>query len=108
MSITNGVEVILRLLGIAALVEGLVSAFKVTTKWEFVTMGIGVLLCPLIGANLFDLLSMPLTVPGVDWLGRLIGQVLTGVVVSRGADYLLLLWGRVTEWGNGEKAAHGG
>ena len=101
MSIANGVEVILRLLGIAALVEGLVSAFKVSTKWEFVTMGIGVLLCPLTGLNLFTLLEMPLTVPGVDWLGNLIGQVLTGVVVSRGADYLLILWGRVTEWGSG-------
>jgi len=105
MSIANGVEVILRLLGIAALVEGLVSAFKVSTKWEFVTMGIGVLLCPLTGLNLFTLLEMPLTVPGVDWLGNLIGQVLTGVVVSRGADYLLILWGRVTEWGSGANVA---
>jgi len=105
MNIVTGVEAVLRLLGIAALVEGLVSAFKVSSKWEWVTMGIGVLLCPLTGLNLFTLLEMPLTVPGVDWLGNLIGQVLTGVVVSRGADYLLILWGRVTEWGSGANVA---
>jgi hypothetical protein len=105
MNAVTGIEAILRLLGIAALIEGLVSAFKVSSKWEFVTMGIGVLLCPLTGLNLFALLEMPLTVPGVEWLGALIGQVLTGVVVSRGADYLLVLWGRVTEWGSAAKAA---
>jgi hypothetical protein len=44
-----------------------------------------------IKVNLFSLLEMPLTVPGIDWLGNLIGQALTGVVVSRGADYLLVL-----------------
>jgi uncharacterized membrane protein YccC len=105
MSITNGIDAILKLLGIAALIEGVVSAFKVTSKWEWATMGIGVLLCLLIGANLFDLLEMPLTVPGVDWLGRVIGQVLTGVMVSRGADFLIALWGRVTEWDKSTREA---
>jgi hypothetical protein len=77
------------------IIEAIVGEFKVRSQWEWVTMAVGAILCPLAGLNLFALLDMPLTVPSVDWLGDIIGAILTGVVVSRGADYLLVLWGRV-------------
>jgi len=95
MSITTGVEAFLRLVGLSALIDTIVSAFKVKSKWEWVTMGFGVFLCLLARLDMFTLLDMPLVFPGNDELGARLGEALTGIVVSRGADYMLVLWGRV-------------
>jgi hypothetical protein len=81
---------------IAILVEALVGACKSNTKWEWFTMGAGAVLCALVQADLFAALDMPIMLIGADWAGALAGQILTGAIVSRGADYLLALWSRVT------------
>ena len=99
-----GVEIVIRLGIIAILIEAIAGAIKEVVsesarariKWELVTICLGAVLCPLTKSNLFMALDIPLVVPRVDWLGVLLGQVLTGTVVSRGADYLLALWERVT------------
>ena len=96
-------EIVLRLGLIAVLIEAIAGAvkevvsdaIKARIKWELVTICLGAVLCPLAKLNLFAALDMPLIVPHVDWLGALLGKVLTGVIVSRGADYLMALWGRV-------------
>ena len=101
-----GVEIVLRLGIIAVLVEAIAGAIKEAVsdaaktriKWELVTICLGAALCPLAKLNLFAALDMPLVVPHVDWLGALLGKALTGVVVSRGADYLMALWGRVNHF----------
>ena len=98
-----GVEIVLRLGLIAVLIEAIAGAVKEVVcdaakariKWEIVTICLGAALCPLAKLNLFAALDMPLIVPHVDWLGALLGKVLTGVIVSRGADYLMALWGKV-------------
>ena len=90
-----GAEILIELGLIAIIIEALVGAFKTKNKWEWITMGAGALLCPLIQADLFTSLGLPLSVPRMVWLGPLLGRVFTGVIVSRGADYLMALWGRV-------------
>ena len=98
-----GVEIVLRLGLVAVLIEAIAGAIKEAAgeklkakiKWEILTICLGAVLCPLAKLNLFAALDMPLVVPYVDGLGALLGKVLTGVIVSRGADYLMALWGRV-------------
>jgi len=101
MSVATGLEALLRLVGLSALIDTIVSAFKIRSKWEWVTMGLGVFLCLMAHLDMFTLLEMPLVFPGVVWLGVRLGEALTGVVVSRGADYLLVLWGQVSSKQNG-------
>jgi hypothetical protein len=90
------VETAIRLSVLAVLIEAIVGAFKANTKWERITMSIGAVLCPLVRVDIFAALDMPVIVPNLEGLGGIIGAALTGVVISRGADYLLELWGRVT------------
>lgn len=76
---------------LAALLEALVQVIKwvaerndpaVGLHWErFVALGGGVALCLLAGIDLFLIVGLPLKFPYV-------GQVLTGLLISRGATVL--------------------
>jgi len=89
-------DVFLDLLLIAVLIEAMLEVVKgALIKWEWVTIALGAVICPLAGLDAFALLNLPLTVPGVPWLGGLIGAALTGVIASRGAYYLHDVWSRV-------------
>jgi len=101
MSVATGVEALLRLVGLSALIDTIVSAFKVRSKWEWATMALGVCMCLLTRLDMFTLLEMPLVFPGNVGLGARLGELFTGIVVSRGADYLLVLWGQVSQKQNG-------
>lgn len=82
---------------VAVLVEAIVQVVKtwvpegVTLSgwvWPVVSAVIGVLLCLLAKVNVFDLLGVDLSIPAVS-------EVLTGVLVSRGAGFVHDLWGKV-------------
>ena len=99
-------NVIFNLLVIAVLIEALIEVFKgALVRWEWVAIGLGVVLCPMAGLDAFGLMGIPLTVPGVPWLGGLIGAALTGVMASRGANFLYDVWKRVREWRDNSKGA---
>ena len=95
-------EIVIRLTSIAILIEALADTFKpaiegTKIKWEWVTMAIGMILCPLMETDLFEAIGMLIKAWGIEWLASLIGQVLTGAVVSRGADFIMTLWGQVSK-----------
>ena len=95
----GGIGVIFDLLLIAVLIEALIEVFKgALARWEWVAIALGVVICTLAGLDVFELLGSPLAVPGVPWLGGLIGSVLTGVLASRGANFLYDVWRRVRTW----------
>jgi len=84
------------LLILAVIIEAVIQAMKgALARWEWVSIGLGVVLCPLTGLDAFTILGLPLTVPGAPWLGGLIGAALTGVMVSRGSCFLYDVWKRV-------------
>ena len=89
-------DIMPKFLVISILIESMVGAIKNRNKWEIVTIIVGAILCPLLEADIFAALGMPIIAYGVTWQGELIGQILTGIVLSRGADYMITLWERVT------------
>jgi len=98
----GGIGVIFDLLLIAVLIEALIEVFKgALARWEWVAIALGVMICTLAGLDVFGLRSTPLVVPGVSWLGGLIGSVLTGVLASRGANFLYDVWRRVRTLNDG-------
>jgi len=89
-------EIILGLLVLAVIIEAVTQIFKgALVGWEWVAIIFGVILCPLTGIDVFTILGLPLVVPGVPWLGGLIGSVLTGVMASRGSSFLYDVWKRI-------------
>ena len=85
-------ETIALLIAVAVLVEGLVeyvkTIIKVFTEGDVKTgitqlcaVGIGILLALITGANIFTALSINVT---YSWMGC----VLTGILISRGSNYI--------------------
>ena len=85
-------ETIALLIAVAVLVEGLVeyvkTIIKVFTEGDVKTgitqlcaVGIGILLALVTGANIFTALSINVT---YSW----VGCILTGILISRGSNYL--------------------
>ena len=70
---------------IQAIVEGIKGALS---RWDYVSLGLGAILCPLAGVDAFDLLNVPLGVP-------VVGAVLTGLIVGRGAAAVYDVWRRI-------------
>lgn len=88
---------------LAILIEAIVQGCKqALSKWEWVSLALGALLCALAGVDAFTLLGVPLSVPGVAWLGPWIGALLTGLIVGRGASAVFDLWEKITTAKNGE------
>ena len=90
-------EVILMILVLAVLVEALIEALKGIVPeeantpawlWPIVCAVVGVSLCLLAQADLLHYI-------GVDLRAPVVGQIATGVLVSRGSNFLHDLWARV-------------
>ena len=95
----GGIGVIFDLLMITVFIEALIEVFKgALVRWEWVAIALGVVICTLAGLDAFAMLGLPLAIEGVPWLGGIIGSVLTGVLASRGANFLYDVWRRVRTW----------
>lgn len=89
-------EVIAGLVIVAVLIQAAVEAVKgALGKWDLISLAMGAVLCPLAGIDAFTLLGVPLSVPGIEWLGTYIGAVITGVIAGRGANFVYDLWQKV-------------
>ena len=99
-------ETIALLIAVAVLVEGLVeyvkTIIKVFTEGDVKTgitqlcaVGIGILLALITGANIFTALSINVT---YSWMGC----VLTGILISRGSNYVFDLVKRLQGAGKSE------
>lgn len=82
---------------LAVLVEGIVQVVKTWTPeganlptwlWPVVSAGVGVVVCVAASVDVFTLLDISLSVP-------VLGAILTGVLISRGASFVHDLWNRV-------------
>lgn len=70
---------------VESIVDGVKGAFA---HWAWVSLVLGAALCPLAGIDAFEMLGMPLRVP-------LLGAMLTGTLVGRGASVIYDLAGRL-------------
>lgn len=94
----GGIEAVLAVVVIAVIVQAVIEGFKGALKgWDWAALGLGAALCVLAHADLFGLLGVPLVVPlsGFEWLGWVIGAVLTGVIAGRGASAVYDVWRRI-------------
>jgi len=82
---------------LAIIIEGVVQAIKGTVPegakvpawtWGVVAAVLGIALCLLAGVDL-------LTVAGITLAAPFVGQILTGVIISRGASFVHDLWAKI-------------
>lgn len=86
-------EALMTLFILAVLIQAIVEGVKnALTKWDYLSIALAALLCPLAGIDAFAVLGVPLKVPYV-------GAVLTGAVVGRGAAAVYDIWERIRNWG---------
>ena len=84
------------LVAVAVLIQAVVEGIKgALSKWDWVSLGLGAVLCPLAGIDAFAVLGVPLSVPYV-------GAVLSGMIVGRGASAVYDVWRRVKGEETGE------
>ena len=89
-------EVIMGLVIVATIIQAAIEAVKgALSKWDWMAVGLGVILCPLAGIDAFTIMGVPLVVPGVTWMGFYIGATLTGVIAGRGANFVYDLWAKM-------------
>ena len=67
---------------VQAIIEGIKGALS---KWDWISLGLGAVVCALGGVDLFKLMGVPLQVPYV-------GAILTGLIVGRGAAAVYDIW----------------
>jgi len=80
---------IVALIGVAFLVEAIVDGIKgALSKWAWVALGLGAVLCGLSGLDIFDMAGIPLKIPYV-------GAVLTGLIAGRGSSALYDIWDKL-------------
>ena len=66
----------------AVLIQAVVEAVKgALCKWDYISLALGAVLCPLAGLDAFTIVKLPLAVPYV-------GAVLTGIIAGRGAAFV--------------------
>ncbi|NLB90112.1 MAG: hypothetical protein GX786_02680 [Clostridiales bacterium] len=79
---------------VTVLIEGLIQVFKAfipentevpTYVWPAVSLGLGVLFCILGGIDIVREAGLSLSVP-------LVGSIITGILISRGSNFLHDLW----------------
>lgn len=84
---------------LAVLLEGIVQVIKTWVPegarspgwlWPVCSAGLGVLLCALANVDLLRPAGITLAVP-------LVGEFLTGVLISRGASFVHDLWSRISD-----------
>lgn len=96
---------------LALFVESLLTTFKwvaqkdkTVSTWNFVALGLGIVITPLTGLDLFTAAGIPLVVPFVGDIGVAIGGVLgmvfTGMIVCRGSNVVYDLYKMVAELKN--------
>jgi hypothetical protein len=91
---------IIALVILAVLVEAVVQGLKnAISKWEWVSLGLGALLCGLAGVDAFALLGVPLAIP-------VLGSVLTGLIAGRGASAVFDIWEKIKNVKAGEPPAN--
>lgn len=82
-------EMLMGLIIMAVLVEAVVEGIKgALGKWDYVSIILAAVLCPLANIDAFVLLGVPLNVP-------FLGAVLTGAIAGRGASVVYDVWERV-------------
>ena len=89
-------EVLLAVVSIAVLIQAIVEGVKgALSKWDWISLALGTVLCPLAGIDAFALLGVPLSTPFAPWVGSGLGAVLTGGRVGRGAAAVYDVWRRI-------------
>lgn len=79
-------EMAMTLVVMAVLIQAVVEGIKgALSRWDWVSLGLGAVLCPMAGIDAFALLGVPLALPYV-------GAVLTGLIVGRGAAAVYDVW----------------